>query len=281
MRYEALIRQHFDVSGQSGEEFIARCLWHEDGLKPNLYVNGRKGVYICYACGARGHLRSLAKELPPPSSLDLRRRLKPQPERRPQYLNESVLRQYAFDHPAWYERGLSPEAIRQFNLGYDPVDDVLIIPFRDYRNRLLGVIQRRLDDVKPKYRYPKGVPIGKHLFGAWALDGHKKVALVEGSIDAIACWDARIPALAMLGSRLTADQARLLSRLGIRHVVAMTDNDGPGKEAIPQIMEALSGKGIALSVGRYRPYWYVKDPAELKPDRRRKMYHSAALWDFS
>jgi DNA primase len=156
---------------------------------------------------------------------------------------------------------------------------VLTIPLRDEQKRLLGVITRRLDDQKPKYRYPKGFKIGQHLFASWLIrQHHTKVAIVEGSVDSMACWDARIAALGLLGSRLTDDQRDLLKRLGVQHVVLMLDNDKAGREGTYQVYEALKGTGIRVSVGVYRPYWQEKDPAALTPARRRKQFHSAKPW---
>lgn len=282
MRYESTIRAHFDVMGTAGDEFICRCRWHEDAGKPNLYINATKGCFLCHVCGHKGHLNSLEK-LPPMQTEDLRDRLKTlkTPVPRPVPKPEGWLRQFGLAHPAWQTR-LSDPIITKFQLGYDPMTDSLTIPFRDEYGVLYGVIQRRLDDQKPKYRYPRGIKIGRYLFGAWVVPpDQKKVALVEGSVDAMACWEARVPALGLLGSRLSDDQVRVLQRLGIRHVVTMTDADKAGQAAIPQIIEALSGTGIAVSIGVYRPYWNVKDPADLTPTRRRKIYHSAKLSLFS
>lgn len=278
MRYAPLIEQTFEVVGTSGDEYVCRCPWHNDKGKPNLYVNATKGVYLCMSCGAKGHLRSLRDDLPPPSTQYLRERLKGMTHIPPRVRTypEGWLKQYDFPHDYWASRGLTKSIVKEFSLGYDPFNDQVTIPMRDEQGRVLGVIRRRLDGGVPKYLYPKGFKIGRYLFGAWKVEQRRKIALVEGSIDAIACWDARVPALAMLGSRLTADQVAVLSRLGISHVVLLPDNDAAGQKAIQQVIEAIQGAGIALSVGWYRDYWIgCKDPASLKPDRRRKMYHSA------
>lgn len=282
MRYEQQIRRTFDVVSTSGDEFLCRCPWHVDGTKPNLYANGKNGKFLCQSCGKRGHMQSITGMMPQASAQDLRDRLAAlnAPEAPPaRVYSEGWLKRFQHVHPGWYERGFSEQVMDSFDLGYDPTKDVLTIPVRNTEGDLLGVITRRLDDMKPKYMYPKGFPIGRYLFGAWKLDGGRHViALVEGTVDAIACWDARIPALAMMGSRLTKDQATVLQALGIRTVVIFTDNDGPGRDAIPQIHDALRGKGIAVRVAVYRPYWRAKDPAELNEQRRRKAFHSALPW---
>jgi len=50
-------------AGVRGEEYVYYCIFHLDQNKPNLYVNKVKGVYHCWACGAKGSLLSLAERL--------------------------------------------------------------------------------------------------------------------------------------------------------------------------------------------------------------------------
>lgn len=281
MKYEKLIRQTFEVVGVSGEEFVCMCLWHNDSGKPNLYVNGKKGLYLCHSCGAKGHMSKMGP-VPTATSDELKERmtkLRSVTNDQHQY-SEAWLSRFDFPHDYWTSRGLSTSIREKFDLGYDPLKDVLTIPVRDEDGVILGTIIRRLDDQKPKYLYPAGFKIGRHLFGAWLLkeDQRHTVALVEGSIDAIACWDARVPALAMLGARLTVDQRDVLKRLGVKTVVVFTDNDNAGRNAVYQVKEQLRHTGINVKVAVYRSYWSAKDPAELRPEQRRKAYHSALPW---
>lgn len=282
-RYEQVIRQHFDVVMVRGDEYICKCKFHQDGGKPNLYVNGDKGLYICFACGAKGSLAN--GELGEPRQLtriELREKLVRAETPTPVPLNDLWLKRFDLPHPKWKERHLTDETIRRFQLGFDPYEDELTIPLRTWRGNLLGVIRRRTDDKRPSYRYPKGIPIGDHLFAAsFIRKRHSRIALVEGSLDAIACWQARVPACGLLGARLTDRQKQVLLRLGVAHIVVMTDADKAGREAVEQIHTQLKDTGIAVSVGIYRPYWIgVKDPGDLlrKPARLRKMFHSAITW---
>lgn len=273
-----MIRQRFRVVGTSGNEFVCRCPFHNDQGKPNLYINGVSGLYLCHSCGAKGSLLKKGEALPATDTRHVRERLQKmtKADEREQFKPEGWLKQFDFPHDGWKHRGLSDDIIKQFGLGYDPFRNVLTVPLRNDEGRLQGVISRRLDDQKPKYLYPKGYKTGKHLFGAWLLQDQTTVALVEGSVDAMACWDARVPALALLGSRMTPDQRKVLQKKAIRKVVIMTDNDSAGQTAVVQIKDMLDGSGIAVYVGWYRSYWHnCKDPADLKPDRRRKMFHGS------
>jgi DNA primase (bacterial type) len=278
MKYAGIIEANFDVIGKAGEEYTCRCPWHDDQGKPNLYVNAVKGVYLCHACGAKGHLDSLGATLPPSTTQDVRDRLRAltAPRHVQRIYPEGWLRQYDAPHPYWTDvRGLSPATVQRFRLGYDPFSNRMTLPLRDYRGRVLGVTFRRLDDGRPKYLHPKGFPIGKHLYAAWLLEDQRTVGLVEGQVDAIHCWSERVPALAMMGSRLTKDQVKVLQRLGITKVVLMMDNDKAGRDGTIRVYQSLQGSGIRVVSGWYRPYWRAKDPDGLKGDRVRKMYHSA------
>lgn len=280
MKYEALIRRTFDVQGTSGVEFLCRCPWHNDSGKPNLYINGVKGVYCCHSCGKKGHLRKIAASMPAASTDDIRNRLKLMNERQSnqrRVYSEEWLAQFDNPHRFWERRGFSPAVIKKFHLGYDPIRRVLTIPVRDPRGQLLGVVNRVLTNQKPKYRYPRGFPIGNHLFASWCITDQKRVALVEGSLDAVSCWEARVPALGLYGSHITEAQIKLLIRLGIDQVVIFTDNDPPGRAAVAQINDALKGTGILASAAVYRSYWAAKDPGELAPEQIRKAYHSAKI----
>lgn len=286
MRYETLIRRSFHVEGTSGEEFLCRCPWHDDRGKPNLYVNAASGLFFCHSCGKKGKLDQIFDEVPGVDLADLRKKLRDKHEAHSfKFYTEGWLRQFDFPTDYWTdERGFSKATIRRFNLGYDPITNKAIIPMRDSQGRIVGVISRSLDGTKPKYTFPKGFKKGHDLFGSWLVRKrrNKRVALVEGPLDAIACWDAKVPALALHGARLSEDQATLLKALGITSVVCMTDNDEAGIEATVSIKETLTG--VNVFVCRYRDTWVnengrrCKDPGELTPSRRRHLYLTSEPW---
>lgn len=287
MKYASVIEKQFTVTSKTGTEFLCMCPWHPDTSQGHLYVNALKGLYLCMSCGAKGHLDKLGVSLPQTGTEDIRARIAAfrKPHKQTHYYPEGWLDQYDIPHPYWTEaRNLPPEVIAQFRLGFDPFSNRLTLPLRDSNGRILGTTFRRLDDGTPKYLHPKGFPIGRHLYGAWLLTDERKVALVEGQVDAIRCWASRVPALAMMGSRLTRDQVKVLQRLGVTSVVLMMDNDKAGIKGTVAVYEALRGSGIRVTSGWYRDYWFgVKDPDGLTPQRLRKMFHSSvdmAKWAY-
>lgn len=290
MRYLPVIERHFNVIGRGAEEILCICPWHDD-KSGHLYINARKGLYLCMSCGAKGSLDKsdgTGFQLPNLSTSDVRDRLRQVTKREAKvhYYPEGWLRKFDVPHPYWtQQRGLDPAVVQRWRLGYDPFSDRVTIPMRTMHGQIIGVSYRRLDDGSPKYLDPKGYAKGKHLYGAWLLpQDTRTVALMEGQVDTIAGDAARVPSLGTMGSRLTKDQVKVLQHLGVRKVVAMYDNDNAGRKAVVQTYEALRGSGIQYTAGWYRPYWVthtsdgprpVKDPDNLSPERLRKMYHSA------
>lgn len=288
-KYDQTIEQRFTVVSRSGDERVCKCPWHDDGGKPNLYVNAVSGLYYCHVCGEKGSLarkngesdaRCITVSLE--AMQDRLRQPQVAPERPAK--PEGWLERFDFPHDHWKAvRGYSDATIRLFRLGYDPVDDLLTIPVRTHLGAVMGVITRRLDGGMPKYMNPTGFKKAKDLFGSWLIHEGRHVilkrtpgmvALVEGPLDAVSCWDANVPALAMHGAHISEDQKALLLKLGVRQVAVMTDNDEAGDEAVHVVKRMLKGTPIMVLVSQYAEGW-GKDPGELEPHQRRAMFLDA------
>lgn len=293
MRFLPVIEKNFQVVSRGTEEILCICPWHADS-SGHLYINARKGLYLCMSCGAKGSLEKTDKSgqrdfvIPTLDTADVRDRLRriTKREKTVHYYPEGWLRKFDVPHDYWTkQRGLDPAVVQRWRLGYDPFSDRVTIPMRTMHGQIIGVSYRRLDGGSPKYFDPPGYAKGKHLYGAWNLAPDvRTLAVAEGQIDVISVDAARVPCVGTMGSRMTHDQVRVLQHLGIRKVVALYDNDNAGRKAVVQTYEALRGSGIQYVAGWYRPYWMeqtesgmkpIKDPDGLSPSRIRKMYHSA------
>ena len=282
MRTKDFVSKHLDVHTRSGDEWQCLCPYHND-TTPSFSINVKLGVFICFACGVKGTMDHLSEHLGVSGPTVIKdegqeiERLRSAIDglnKKARYLSTNYLDRFRNDHPYWeHERGLSPTVQQQFELGYDPVRDHGVIPIRDYRGRLVGIVRRQFaKDASPRYLYPSGFKISQHLFGAHLARTHGRIAIVEGSLDCVACWDVGIPAVALLGSKMSAHQYDLLIKIGADFMVVMTDRDEAGQKEAERLTEHF---GQRLLVATYNKSWVGKDPSDLDPWQRRQMFDSA------
>lgn len=122
---------------------------------------------------------------------------------------------------------------------YDRFYDRVMFPIHDEVGRTIGMGGRVMGDAKPKYLNSKDSPVwhkSKHLF---AYDKAKEsavaageVIVVEGYTDTIALHEAGFTnVVAVLGTALTSDHIKLLSRLRPKRIIVMLDGDEAGQRA--------------------------------------------------
>jgi DNA primase len=209
------LKRHLDIRTKSGMEWQAVCPFHDD-TAPSLSVNIRKGLYICYACGAKGNMKKLSKHFndqePVTQSASLEE-VTEGIEKLSQELHQVDKSKFEMPYPSRYtdnggvaeywngKRGIEEKVIREYRLGYDEIEDDAIIPLADIYGRVMGMVRRTNSQAKielgyPKYKYPKGLKISEVLFGAdvavkrFSENFYKPFSSVlvicEGTIDAVA-----------------------------------------------------------------------------------------------
>lgn len=300
--HKKFLAKHLDIRARVGLEWQALCPFHEDN-SPSFSVNIKKGLYICYACGAKGNMKALYRHFGGEYEQGTREASLAEVEQtlsqikqeligngRPavglkvpeRFLNNPMVAQY------WTGvRGLSQQTIDTYRLGYDELEDRAIIPLTDISGRVLGLIKRQMGNgVLPKYLYPKGLKIASHLFGANVVkneydyrameyirshsSGYEApvLVIVEGSVDAMAVHEAGFCAVAILGARISEQQVGVIKRLSPSRIIIATDRDRAGKEAELQIAVALGKARMGVSVGI--AHWQgAKDMAELSIEDRK------------
>lgn len=294
-------QQHLDVRSRSGVEWLALCPYHDD-KSPSFSFNIRKGLFICYACGAKGNTEALAKHLGVKSfrggaddvdANEVKQKVANFFASRQELVCGTPedlaieLRGFRIGDQykkMWATRGItSEEVLDMFQLGYSPVRNALVIPlFSDMMGMYQGTIMRNLEpeEGQPKYLYQTGLDISGNLFGGWqarclAMNQRlRAIAVVEGSIDALSLWQVGIPAVALLGSRISPIQLRHLLQLSPMYVVVMTDRDSAGRKAALELKMKTKSKGMFVVDGE----WSIdeaKDPAELSPERRLEVFNRA------
>ncbi len=146
---------------------------------------------------------------------------------------------------------------------YDYFRNRVMFPIVDVRGNVIGFGGRVLNDDKPKYLNSPLTPVfdkGLNLFSLNnAKDAGDSFLLAEGYMDVIALWQAGFTnAVATLGTALTSDQARLISRYA-GEVVVCYDADTAGRNATEKAMRIFSETGIKVKILRITG---GKDPDE-------------------
>jgi hypothetical protein len=238
------------------------CPEHGDS-RPSASVNIAKGVWYCYTCHAHGSLTGEARLIEPDyeqMKLWLDRKIA-----EGQIYPESWLNRYDAGpvHPYWIDR-VGETAARAFRLGYDPLADACTYPLRDPAGQVLGIVRRSQGGEGPKYMYPAGVDIGRLLFH-YTPEYRQAVVLVEGALDAIALWNVGVDAMAIYGSRLSAEQVRLIARIDPTYVVTCYDLDQAGWTAHCETERAFPDRSVSRLT--WPKAWGV-DIDEIGPTRR-------------
>ena len=136
---------------------------------------------------------------------------------------------------------------------YDAFRNRLMFPVINTKGEVIGFSGRILGDGEPKYLNTPETPVfnkGKNLFGMNLAKKSKAdhVILVEGNVDVVSLHQAGFDsAVASLGTSLTADQAKLISRYK-QKVVLCYDSDSAGINASQRALEILGRLDLKTKV---------------------------------
>jgi DNA primase len=139
-----------------------------------------------------------------------------------------------------------------------------MFPIIDVSGNVIAFGGRVMDDSKPKYKNSSDTPVFKKSRNLFALNFAKNFAeesliLCEGYMDVIALHAAGFSnAIATLGTAITSEQARVLSRYTKRIIISY-DADEAGQKAAKRAMQLLGEVGLEVSVLKIPD---AKDPDE-------------------
>ena len=172
-----------------------------------------------------------------------------------------AMTQKGFTHEELEAAGLITRSDR--GTYFDKFRNRVMFPIIDMRGDVIAFGGRVMDDSKPKYlNSPETIVFNKRR-NLFAMNRAKKTKseyflLAEGYMDVIALHQAGFDtAVASLGTSLTDEQARLLSR-HTKTVIVCYDADGAGQSAAQRAIDILKKTGIRVKI--------LKIPGAKDPD---------------
>ena len=150
---------------------------------------------------------------------------------------------------------------------YDTFRNRVMFPIIDVSGNVIAFGGRVMDDSKPKYKNSSDTPVFKKLRNLFALNFARHTCqdaliLCEGYMDVIALHAAGVTnAVATLGTAITSEQARVMSRY-TKKVIISYDSDEAGVKAATRAMKLLEEVGLEVNVlslsGAKDPDEYIK-----------------------
>lgn len=258
---------------------MVTCIAHGDGIErnPSLGISlkdkrdyrGEKipaGTCHCFTCGYKADLPtfvsnafgyndkgmygykwimknfvSIAIDERPKIQLDMGRDKRTAETTETGQIDEEQLEEYRYTHPYMYRRKLTDKVIEYFDLGYDAEKGAITFPVHDVDGKV-KLIQRRSVYGK-MFINDEGGSKGNYLYGLHQvyknLSWINEIYITESPVDALTLWTYRIPAVALMGARATAQQVELLQKLPVRKMVIALDNDSAGHKGADFLKDHL------------------------------------------
>lgn len=147
---------------------------------------------------------------------------------------------------------------------YDYFRNRVIFPIIDVTGNIIAFGGRVMDDSKPKYLNSSDTPgfkKSKNLFALNYAKNHcsEQLILCEGYMDVIALHSAGVEnAVATLGTALTAEQARMMTKY-TKKVILLYDSDDAGQRATDRAIQILGEVGLEVRILKLNG---AKDPDE-------------------
>ncbi len=145
-------------------------------------------------------------------------------------------------------------AVKNRNGGlYDKFRNRLMLPVIDTRGDVVAFGSRVLDKSEPKYMNSSETPVYSKRRVLYGLNLAKKskrpnIILCEGNLDIVTLHQAGFDnAVASMGTALTVEQTRLLSRF-TKELVLCYDNDNAGKIATERALQILNDSEFNVKV---------------------------------
>ena len=138
---------------------------------------------------------------------------------------------------------------------YDMFRNRLMLPVINVRGDIVGFGSRVIDNSEPKYMNTPETPVYSKRHNLYGINLAKKtkrpnIILCEGNLDVVTLHQAGFDnAVASMGTALTVEQTRLLSRY-TKELVLCYDNDNAGQLATQRALELLNNSEFSVKVLR-------------------------------
>jgi DNA primase len=184
----------------------------------------------------------------------------PPPEREePNSPLKFALKELQTDHAYMAERGLAPETVAEFGLGFckrGTMAGRVVIPIHNAEGALVGYAGRlpgEATEKRPKYKLPEGFKKMSEVFNlhrALREPHESPLIVVEGFFDVMKLWQLGWRrTVSLMGSHLSATHERLLAEAGgSSGLILLFDEDEAGRTGRAKALLRLASKVFVKAI---------------------------------
>ena len=278
---------NINIQTESGKEATLYCPFHKNTHSPAFYINLKTGLWQCFnpSCDRKGNFRQLYKHVTgkaygrenivDPVNLQYQLEISLNPVKVEELTTDSIKIDYNSDElnllQPLMERGLTKETLSYLEIGFSKVKDRIVIPVRDTKYNVVGLIGRAVHDWQdPRYLYNKGFKRADILFNIQNAKKFDECIVVEGSLDCAKVIQAGYKnCVATLGAKVSPNQSSML-RKWFDKIIIFSDRDDAGDAMCDAIIRSCEGKDLSRMVIPN----HVKDPCEMSEHEIQKAYQN-------
>lgn len=278
---------NINIQTESGKEATLYCPFHKNTHSPAFYINLKTGLWQCFnpSCDKKGNFRQLYKHVTgkaygrenivDPVNLQYQLEISLNPVKVEELTTDSIKIDYNSDElnllQPLIERGLTKETLSYLEIGFSKVKDRIVIPVRDTKYNVVGLIGRAVHDWQdPRYLYNKGFKRADILFNIQNAKKFDECIVVEGSLDCAKVIQAGYKnCVATLGAKVSPNQSSML-RKWFDKIIIFSDRDDAGDAMCDAIIRSCEGKDLSRMVIPN----HVKDPCEMSEHEIQKAYQN-------
>lgn len=271
-------RYAFQNKKRAGDNLMMCCPFHEE-RHPSFGITYQfPFLYNCFSCGEKGNIFTLISYVFDVSFEQANQIF----YTKFMLLDKSI--QISFDDKIAYSsinykphlsqksllylqrRGFSKRTIEKYELGGD--DEHVLIPVRDDKGNIRFIKQRSIQS--KMYLNEKDVEKKNILYGFYYLitaGKTEEIFITEGEFDTLACYQMKLPAVSLMGSKLFKEQIELLLMYGVKKITLFLDNDETGFKSSMEIYKRLMRYPFKINFVLYPPpRWGIdtKNPLKIK-----------------
>lgn len=278
---------NINIQTESGKEATLYCPFHKNTHSPAFYINLKTGLWQCFnpSCDRKGNFRQLYKHITgrsygrenvvDPVNLQYQLDMALNPVKVEELTTDSIKIDYSSDELnlllPLLERGLTKETLSYLEIGYSKVKERIVIPVRDTKYNIVGLIGRAVHDWQdPRYLYNKGFKRADILFNIQNAKKFDECIVVEGSLDCAKVIQAGFKnCVATLGAKVSENQASMM-RKWFDKIIIFSDRDDAGDAMCDAIIRSCEGKDLSRMVISD----HAKDPCEMSEQEIQKSYQN-------